>query len=121
MLTKGVEGVTNKFAEMIAFKVGGGNSMIESAAYAGTYCAVIEAAELIGLGTNFAKLDMTGFTLAQIKKAVERIEKKVNVLIDTPMKMSFDYVKSLIGQIENKNNEMAFKTADKLGDKAMEA
>ena len=94
---------------------------MKSATYIFTTFAVLEAAELIGLGAGFTKLDMTGFTLAQIKKTVESIEKKVDVILSTPMKMSWDYLKRLITQIEMTNNILALQTANDLDKKANEA
>ena len=41
---------------------------------------------VLNIGSAFTKLDSTGFTLANIKKIVQNIDEKVDVILDTPMK-----------------------------------
>ena len=41
---------------------------------------------VLNIGSAFTKLDSTDFTLANIKKIVQNIDEKVDVILDTPMK-----------------------------------
>ena len=62
--------------------------MRTAATIASTY-AILEIAEnVLGVGTGFAKMDFTGLTLAQIKETVKRIEGKIDIILETPLKQA---------------------------------
>ena len=102
-----LEGATDKFAILLSDKLGV-EEKSQCAIYYLTTVAVLETAEnVLNIGSGFTKLDTTGFTLAHIKKIVENIEKKVDVILDTPMKLALDYSQSVILMITNYSYENA--------------
>ena len=117
----GLEGATDKFAMFLSDKLGVGEKS-QYAIYYLTTVAVLETAEnVLNIGSGFTKLDTTGFTLAQIKKIVKNIEEKVDVLLDTPMKLALDYSQSVILKMINKSYKSAQETLKKVLDEAMKA
>ena len=119
---EGAEDIMDGFSLWLSDKVGGENETLRSATYIVSTVAVLEAAEhLLCIGSGFSKIDPTAFTLHQIKKIVERIERKVDVLINNPLKMCITYIGTLKTQILNEENQFAYETAAKLLDKAIEA
>ena len=99
----GLPGVTNEFALWLSDKLGGGEKS-QYTIYFLTTVAVLETAEnVLNIGSGFTKLDTTGFTLAHIKKIVENIEKKVDVILDTPMKLALDYIQSVVLKMINRS------------------
>ena len=117
----GLEGATDKFAMFLSDKLGVGEKS-QYAIYYLTTVAVLETAEnVLNIGSGFTKLDTTGFTLAHIKKIVENIEKKVDVILDTPMKLALDYSQSVVLMMMNHSYENAHETLKKVLDEAMRA
>ena len=53
---------------------------------------MLEVAEnVFQVGKGFTSLDLTGFKLYQIKKGIDRIERKVDKLLEAPMKLASRY------------------------------
>ena len=84
-----------------------------------TTYAVLEIAEnVFNVGSGFTKLDMRGFTLNKIKKIVESIEEKMDIILRTPLKIALDYLTSATTLLMQDIYEDAY---DKLGTVEMEA
>ena len=66
-------------------------------------------------------IDRTSYNLREIKEIVKRIENKVDVLLDTPLKMAIDYCKSSISNLINKSYPTAFENLKRVLDEAMRA
>ena len=76
----GIEGldVVDDFSTWMAKHLGGRNERAQSAAYILTIFSIMEIGEhVLGIGSGLAKLEMTGFHLAQIKESLKRIEGKI--------------------------------------------
>ena len=79
------------FSFWLTGKLGIENEHARTAATIASTYAILEIAEnVIGVGTGFAKFDTTGLTLAQIKESIKRIEGKIDVLLETPLKLAMD-------------------------------
>ena len=116
------EGLVGKLAEKLSDKVGGGNDKLETAAYVLTTYAVLEVAEnVFQVGKGFTSLDLTGFKLYQIKKGIDRIEKKVDKLLEAPMKLASRYYDDALDMLMCKQFKDAFDNLNKVIDKASEA
>ena len=55
-------------------------------------------------------MDMTGLTLAQIKESIKRIEGKIDVLLETPLKLAKDRFRAALNMISNKDPKKAYET-----------
>ena len=96
----GVEGL----ADEVASKIGLGQSSSKQAgAYVLTKVALMGAAELLGIGSSVAKVDMTGFTLAQIKREIEEIKESLNVVLGAPLKLALEAYWNSLHQLEHGN------------------
>ena len=106
---QGFEGLVGKLAEKLSDKVGGGNDKLETAAYVLTTYAVLEVAEnVFQVGKGFTSLDLTGFKLYQIKKGIDRIEKKVDKLLEAPIKLASRYYDDALDMLICKQFKDAF-------------
>ena len=95
--------------------------MRTAATIASTY-AILEIAEnVIGVGTGFAKFDMTGLTLSQIKESIKRIEGKIDVLLETPLKLAKDRFRAAMNMIIHKDLKKAYETLNTVIDHATQA
>ena len=65
----------------------------------------MNAENVLNIGSAFTKLDSTGFTLANIKKIVQNIDEKVDVILDTPMKLALDYIQSVVLKMINRSTD----------------
>ena len=83
-----VEGLANAVAERIGLRQSGG--VMQSGAYILTKTAILESAQLLGLGAGMTKLDLSGFQMAQVKQMVEEINKKLDVVLAAPLKLALD-------------------------------
>ena len=91
----GVEGL----ADAVATKIGLCQS--SSGSYVLTKLAILGASELVGIGGSLAKLDTTGFTLAQIKKGIEEIQKSLNIVLGAPLQLALEAYWNGINQFQN--------------------
>ena len=68
------------------------------------------AEHVLGIGKGFTKIDMTAFTLFQIKTIVKRIEKKLDKILETPLNMAIDNFGSAMNLIINGEFKDAYDT-----------
>jgi len=109
-----VETVAKKFG--LSFK----NSTTQTAVYKLSTIALLETAQnLFEIGAGFTSLDLTGFTLAQIKSKLENIEKKLNIILGTPIKLAVEYFSEAMTLMECEDIERTVAAMDKVRDQAM--
>ena len=92
-------------AGFIATKLGlqSKNSLIQTSVFVLTKAALLETAQLVGIGSGLAKLDLMSFELAQLKKQVEQIDKKLDVILSTPLQLAVDFFGKAMRHMENEN------------------
>ena len=77
-LAAGVEGAADFFAKELGLR--SKNSLIQIGVFVLTKTAILETAQLVGIGGGLAKLDLMGFQMARLTKQVEEINMKVDVI-----------------------------------------
>ena len=98
------------------------NGTVRKITYFLTNYAILEAAHhVLGVGCGFGKLDMSGFTLAQILEIVKRIETKVDKMIKEPLNTAIDFFTDAMREIQNECPKDAYNTLDKVIDNATKA
>ena len=112
-LDAGVDGA----AGFIATKLGlqSKNSLIQTSVFVLTKAAILEAAQLVGIGSGLAKLDLMSFELAQLKKQVEQIDKKLDVILSTPLQLAVDFFGKAMRHMENENISATIKEMEYSG------
>ena len=118
-LDAGVDGA----AGFIATKLGlqSENSLIQTSVFVLTKAAILETAQLVGIGSGLAKLDLMSFKMAQLKKQVEQIDKKLDVILSTPLQLAVDFFGKAIRHMENENIPGTIDEIKKVRDHAMQA
>ena len=118
-LDAGVDGV----AGFIATKLGlqSKNSLIQTSVFVLTKAAILETAQLVGIGSGLAKLDLMSFELAQLKKQVEQIDKKLDVILSTPLQLAVDFLGKAMRHMEHEDISATIKEMEKVRDHAMQA
>ena len=115
-------GGAQSFSFWLTGKLGIENEHVRTAATVASTYAVLEIAEnVIGVGTGFAKMDMTGLTLAQIKESIKRIEGKIDIILEAPLKQAKDRFRAALNMISHKNQKKAFDTLKDVIDHANQA
>ena len=73
--------------------------------------AVLEFAQnVLNVGSGFTKMDLSGITLMQIKETVQRIEGKVDKMLEAPLKNAKMHCEDAITSITFKQTKEAFGT-----------
>ena len=115
----GVESVISDFALSLSDKIGVGGEATQAAAYIMVSCVILETFQhVLNIGSGVKNLDLTCLTLNQIKKSVQRIEKKVDKLLISPLKSAIDHFNTAVNMMISKNFRMANTTLEKVIDKA---
>ena len=110
------------FAKTLGNKIGGKSTRVETATYVLTTFAVLEVAEnVFNIGAGFSSMDLTGIKLNQIQKGMERIEKKVDKLLQAPLKMAARFYDSALDMVMARKFKDAFDTLNKVIDEATRA
>ena len=76
---------------------------------------------MVGIGSGLAKLDLMSFKMAQLKKQVEQIDKKLDVILSTPLQLAVDFFGKAIRHMENENIPGTIDEIKKVRDHAMQA
>ena len=118
-LDAGVEAAAGAFAEKLGLQ--SKNSMVQTATFVITKAAILEGAQLIGIGGGLAKLDLGGFQMAQLLKQVEEINKKLDVILSTPLQLAVDFLGKAMRHMESQNAADTIKELEKVKDHAMQA
>ena len=118
-LEAGVEGAADFFAEKLGLQPK--NSLVQTSVFVLTKAAILETAQLIGIGGGLAKLDLMGFQIAQLTKQVEEINKKLDVILSTPLKLAVDFFRKAMRHLENENIPGTIKEMEEVKRHAMQA
>ena len=122
----GVEGLgfdpVFEFSEWLGKKIGGKNKHLRSLTMIISSFAILEFGQnVLNIGSGFTKMDLSGITLAQIKEAVQRIEEKVDALLEAPLKNAKQFFDFAITRVIHDDNKAACSFFDKVIDEATQA
>ena len=110
------------FAKTLGKEIGGKSTRVETATYVLTTYAVLEVAEnVFNIGSGFTSMDLTGIKLNQIQKGMERKGKKVDKLLQAPLKMAATFYDSALDMVMARKFKDAFDTLNKVIDEATRA
>jgi len=113
-----LESLVNSFSKK--FGLSFTNSKTQTAVYTLSTVALLETAQnVFGIGAGFTSLDLTGFTLAQIKSKLENIEQKLNIILDAPIKLALKHFSTAMTAMEFEDIEQTVAEMDKVRDQAM--
>ena len=118
-LEAGVEGAADFFAEKLGLQPK--NSLVQTSVFVLTKAAILETAQLVGIGGGLAKLDLVAFEMAQLKKQVEEINKKLDVILSAPLKQAVDFFGKAMRHMENESIPATIKELEKVRDHAVQA
>merc|ERR1719219_138531 len=93
---------------------------MEMAKFAITQYATAQVLELIGIGSGFASLNMTGFALAQINKKLDEIKAQINTILGAPAIEAFEHLQRGIQSLVNDKYKMANGDFVKVIDRGMQ-
>ena len=111
-----------QFSSWLCKKVGGRNENLQSLTMIISTFAVLEFAQnVLNVGSGFTKMDLSGITLMQIKETVQRIEGKVDKMLEAPLKNAKMHCEDAITSITFKKTKEAFNTFDKVINEATHA
>ena len=112
-----IENVAENVAQALGLKQS--NSLIQTGVYILTMAAIQESVQLIGIGVGLAKLDVTGFEMAQIKQKVQENSRKLDVVISAPLKVALDYFDRATVNMKNDNIAGTIKEMEKVKENAI--
>ena len=93
---------------------------MKDTAYIVSQAVILETAQhVFNVGTGLKDLNMNNFMLSKILKVVQRIEAKVDLMLDTPLKLAIEHLKTVVNMLEAKHNLEACKYLEKMMDQAM--
>ena len=122
----GVEGLhfdpVFEFSEWLGKKIGGKQKHLRSLTMIISSFAILEFGQnVLNIGSGFTKMDLSGITLMQIKEAVQRIEEKMDRLLEAPLKNAKQHFDFAITRVTNDENKAACSFFDKVIDEATKA
>ena len=83
--------------------------LLTQASILGTYeltkAALMGSVDLIGIGTGLAKIDMSGFAIAQLRAEVEELGRKLDVMLGAPLKLAVQNLNMALIKMENHDIE----------------
>ena len=100
-LDAGVDFAAGAFAEKLGLR--SKKSLAQTAVFVVTKAAILEGAQLIGIGSGVVKLDLGGFQMAQLTREVEEISKKLNIVLGTPLKEAENYLATAMIHLKNES------------------
>ena len=118
-LDAGVEGATEFFAEKLGLQ--SKNGLVQTSVFVLTKAAILETAQLVGIGGGLVTLDLLAFEIAQLKKQVEEINKKLDVILSTPLQLAMNFFGKAMRHMENENILGTIKEMEDVKRQAMKA
>ena len=114
-MSGGIDGLefdpVEEFSSWVGKKVGRRNEHLQSFTMIASTFAVLESAQnVLNVGSGFTKIDLSGITLMQIKETVQRIEGKVDKMLEAPLKKAKIHCDDAITSITFKQTKEAFGT-----------
>ena len=105
------------FSDWLGKKVGGQKKHLRSVTMIITSFALLEFGQnVLNISSGFTKMDLSGITLKQIKETVQRIEEKVDRLLETPLKNAKEHFDFAITRVTHDDNKDACFYFDKVID-----
>ena len=68
-----------------------------------TKAAFMDSVDIIGIGTSLAKIDMTGFAIAQLRAEVKELGRKLDVILGAPLDMAIHSLNDALIKMENQD------------------
>ena len=99
-LDTGVDGAAGFLATKLGFQ-SENSTMIQTGIFVLTKAAILETAALLGVGAGLAKLDLMSFKMSQLTKQVEAIDKKLDEILSTPLKLAVDFFGKAMRRMEH--------------------
>ena len=100
-LDAGVDLAASSVAEKLGLK--SDRSLVQSAIFVVTKAAILEGAQLIGIGGGLAKGDLGGFQMAQMVKKLDEINQKIDIVLAAPLKEAEKYLSMAMIHIEDES------------------
>ena len=82
--------------------------------------AILETAALPGVGAGLAKLDLMSFKMSKLTKQVEAIDKKLDLILSTPLKLAVDFFGKAMRRMESENISSMIKEMEEVRRQAMQ-
>ena len=99
------------FSSWLKRKLGTESELARTSATIASAYAILEiAVNVLGVGTGFAKINMTKVTLAQIKESIEIIPGKFDKNLERPLKLAIDRFRAALNMISHENQKRAYET-----------
>ena len=90
------------------------NSMVQTSAFLLTKGAILKSAQLVGICGGLVKLDLAAFEMAQLKEHVEEINKKLDVILSSPLRQAVDFFGKAMRHMENKSIQGTVKEMEEV-------
>jgi len=116
---KGVEDLADILAEHFALKQK--SDAVQSGTYILTKVVILETLQLVGVGGGLAKLDLMAFNIAQLKKKVEEINRKLDIILDAPLGQAVEYLEMALVQLNHGDISNTIEELKNVKHYAMEA
>ena len=118
-LDAGVDGAAGFLATKLGFQ--SENSAIQTGIFVLTKSAILETAALLGVGAGLAKLDLDlmSFKMSKLTKQVEAIDKKLDLILSTPLKLAVDFFGKAMRLMESENISGTIEEIKKVRENAM--
>ena len=117
-LDDGVEGAAGFFAQKLGLR---SKSLVQTSVFVLTKAAILETAQLVGIGGGLVKGDLAAFEIAQLKKKMEEINKKLDVILSAPLEQAVDLFGKAMRHMENESIPGTIKELEKVRDHAVQA
>ena len=111
--------VIENLADTIATKIG--HSQKLDAAYVLTKVVILESVRALEIGAGFTGMDLTGCTLDKILTIVEDIHKRLNIALDSPLKLALENFGNTVNQFKHRLIRRTVMEAEKMKDHAQHA
>ena len=95
--------------------------MVQTATFVLTKAAILETAQLPGIGGGLTNLNVVGFQLAQLQKQVNEINKRLDVILLTPLKLAVDFFGKALRHMESESVADMVKEMEEVKRQAMKA
>ena len=86
-----------------------------------TKAALMDTVDIIGIGTSLAKIDMSGFAIAQLRAEVEELGRKLDVILGAPLKVAIQNLTAAMIKMEHHDIEASVFELYELKKNAMQA
>ena len=115
----GVEELIQDFALSLSDKIGVGDEATQAAAFILVSSVILETfQQVLSIGGGVKNLDLSCLTLHQIKRSLQRVERKLDKLLISPLRSAMDHFTTAVNLMVSHDFDLANKTLEKVIDKA---